>query len=306
MELDEYERQKLSPNRTHSYIYTTSNIENTNSNRIIVSNTNSNSNFIQAKNLQNENERLRKLIKTYQIKYEMFTSHNQNNKSTNIKENHKINKLIVNTQYINKNIQQQKIYKTKQCSTSSTPRQNNNVSTTLNTHFINRSTQKIIPNTKVNSSRISRSHLKKRINNKINSNQCNETHGNSTTLQNDIRNESCIMINRKYQNLLEEFDSFKIVNFNKKESNGNNVIKRKTSAIIENNKKTKLKKQGHMKYNSSISNSNGGDVIINNVNYINVFPSNYNNNTSNSNNNTIQKMNILKHKIKHTHILNKK
>jgi hypothetical protein len=161
---------------------------------------------------------------------------------------------------------------------------------------MNRSTKKIIPNTKVNSSRTSTSHLKGRIPRKVNNNQYSKITGNNITILNDIKNESCIINSKKYNNFLEEFDTLKLVNFNKKENN-NNPIKRKSSTINEDNKKVRLKRPGYLKYNSSITNSNGG-VIINNVNYINVFPDNYNNN--------LHKMNVLKHKIKHPNILNKK
>lgn len=325
MELDQYERKELSPNKTHPYICTIQHIVNNPKSKSVLNN-NSNSDFILVKNLQKENELLRNKIKTYQMKYEILNSNHNNastinlNNSNNIKEHNKYksNKSLVNSNNINlklhntdkqtllttvqkkiiskKIISNQKISKTKQSSTSSTPKQRINELSSLNNRFMNRSTKKIIPNTKVNSLRTSTSHLKGRTPRKVNNNQYNEITSNNITISTNIRNESCIINRKKYNNFLEEFDTFKLVNFNKKENN-NNPIKRKSSTINEDNKKVRLKRPGYLKYNSSITNSNGG-VIINNVNYINVFPDNYNNN--------LHKMNVLKHKIKHPNILNKK
>ena len=72
MELDQYERKELSPNRTHSYIYTTQYIVNNPKSKSVLNN-NASNDFILVKNLQKENELLRNIIKTYQIKYEMLT-----------------------------------------------------------------------------------------------------------------------------------------------------------------------------------------------------------------------------------------
>ena len=320
MELDQYERKELSLNKTHPYICTTQHIVNNPKSKTFLNN-NFNNDFILVKNLHKENELLRNVIKTYQMKYEMLNSNLNNvstmnlNNSNNIKEHNKYksNKSQVNTNNINlkihntdkqtllttvqkKIIPNQKIPKTKQNSTSSTPKQTINELSLLNNPFMNRSTKKIIPNTKVNSSRTSTSHLKGRIPRKVNNNQYSKITGNNITISNDIKNESCIINSKKYNNFLEEFDTLKLVNFNKKENN-NNLIKRKSSTINEDNKKVKLKNPGYLKYNSSITNSNRG-VIINNVNYINVFPGNYNNN--------LHKINVLKHKIRHTNIINKK
>ena len=154
------------------------------------------------------------------------------NNSNNIKEHNKYksNKSLVNTNNINlklhntdkqtllttvqkKIIPNQKISKTKQSSTSSTPKQTINELSSLNNHFMNRSTKKIIPNTKVNSSRTSTSHLKERIPRKVNNNQYSEITGNNITISNDMRNESCIINSKKYNNFLEEFDTFKLVIF---------------------------------------------------------------------------------------------
>ena len=86
MELGEYERKHNFPNRSHSYICTTQYLVNKPKKIKQVHNKSNNNDYsILAKKLQNENERLRKIIKTYQIKYEMFTSKNMNNSKIQFK-----------------------------------------------------------------------------------------------------------------------------------------------------------------------------------------------------------------------------
>ena len=323
MELGEYERKHNFPNRSHSYICTTQYlVNNPKKIKLIMHNKSNNNDYsILAKQLQNENERLRKIIKTYQIKYEMFTSKNMNNsniKDTNKYQVNKFNKLIVNTNDIkidrnipnnktlslfstlpNKLVHSQKITKTKHSSTSTTPKQKAS-------YFINKSTKKIMQPSKVNSSRKTTSYIRQRLSNMKNNNHCSEIHTiceNNSTIASDIKNASCIIGNHRYKNLLDEFAAIKIINTNKKERNTNNDNKKKIPVNDETIQKLKHKKPKHIKQSNSISTSNP-DVIINNVNYINVYPTNYTHNNNNNNNNT--KVNILKHKLKHSNINNKK
>ena len=319
MELGEYERKHNFPNRNHSYICTTQYLVNNPKQIKTVHSKSSNNNYSTlAKKLQNENERLQKVIKTYQIKYEMFTSkgvNSSNVKDTNKYQINKLNKLIVNTNDMkidrnitnnktlslfstlsNKFVHSQKITKTKHSSTSTTPKQKL-------PYFINKSSKKIMPSTKVNSSRKTTSYIRQRLSNKINHNQCSDIHTiceNNSVVTNDIKNSSSIIGHHRYKNLLDEFAEIKIITTNKKERNTNNDNKRKIPVNDETIQKFKYKKPKHIKQSNSISTANP-DVIINNVNYINVYPTNY---THNNNNNT--KVNILKHRLKHSNINNKK
>ena len=248
----------------------------------------------------------------------MFTSkgvNSSNVKDTNKYQINKLNKLIVNTNDMkidrnitnnktlslfstlsNKFVHSQKITKTKHSSTSTTPKQKL-------PYFINKSSKKIMPSTKVNSSRKTTSYIRQRLSNKINHNQCSDIHTiceNNSVVTNDIKNSSSIIGHHRYKNLLDEFAEIKIITTNKKERNTNNDNKRKIPVNDETIQKFKYKKPKHIKQSNSISTANP-DVIINNVNYINVYPTNY---THNNNNNT--KVNILKHRLKHSNINNKK
>ena len=287
------EMEKGKGGRNHSYTSKVQYLSKNPVKNINISNNNSNNNFQLVKNLQAENEKLGKLLVSYQIKYEKYSVEErklkfkvQQKEKENKYLNNKISKLSINTNKsenkeikINSTLQNVKNQKERKLhasiSSGTTPKQNDSISITKN--YLSNSIKKINPQKqKITQSRTS-SHMRKRS---------NQTHTKNNTTVTDRRNESCVVVNRRYQNFLEQFEAntLKIVNMEKKKTYKTTSMEAKKVAKVKrinnSNKDNLLSSNVNSKTNSHLGNtSTKQNVIINNynnVNYINVYTSSYN------------------------------
>ena len=278
--------------RNHSYTSKVQYLSKNPVKNINISNNNSNNNFQLVKNLQAENEKLRKLLVSYQIKYEKYSVEErklkfkvQQKEKENKYLNNKISKLSINTNKsenkeikINSTLQNVKNQKERKLhasiSSGTTPKKNDSILITKN--YLSNSIKKINPQKqKITQSRTS-SHMRRRS---------NQPHTKNNTTVTDRRNESCVVVNRRYQNFLEQFEAntLKIVNMEKKKTYKTTSMEAKKVAKVKrinnSNKDNLLSSNVNSKTNSHLGNtSTKQNVIINNynnVNYINVYTSGY-------------------------------
>ena len=280
MQIDEIERGKAPPSLNSK----NPSLNKNPTRSINISNNNSNNNVQIIKNLQSENERMKKLLVSYQIKYEKYSNEErklkfkvQQQEKENKYLNNKISKLVINTNkpqekkdlQITFTIQNEKKEGKVHSSISSGPTPKKKDQITINKNYLTNSTKKIKQQPKMIFQSRTSSRMRKRTD--------HNNSKNNTTIT-EKRNESCVVVNRRYQNFLEQFEAntLRIVNMEKKkqykttsmEAKKANKIKKYTNTNVLSNSKQNIQNKFNSKQNVIINN-------YNNVNYINVYTTGY-------------------------------
>lgn len=221
---------------------------------------------------------------SYQIKYEKYSNEErklkfkvQQQEKENKYLNNKISKLVINTNkqpdnkdlQITSTIQNGKKEVKAHSSISSCPTPKKKEQITINKNYLTNSTKKIKQQSKMSFQPRTSSRMRKRTD--------HNNSKNNTTIT-EKRNESCLVVNRRYQNFLEQFEAntLRIVNMEKKkqykttsmEAKKANKIKKYTNTNASSNSKQSFHNKFNPKQNVIINN-------YNNVNYINVYTTGY-------------------------------
>lgn len=243
---------------------------------------NSNLNII--KNLQLENERLKKMIVSYEIKYEKYSNEEkklklqvQQKEKENKYLNHQITKLSNKeiTESISSSSKKEsepgklkKLVRSQNhsCSSGNTPKKNK----TTSSKYLTTTTRKLgCSFISQKTTRTSASRMRKRP----------LEQSKSITSNNEKRCERSLIVNRRYQNFLEQFEAntLKIVNleknkkFQKTSMEKKRIEKKKfgsSSKTISNTSQNHTLNKNHSNNNNPGSKQN---VVINNFNCINVY-----------------------------------